>query len=354
MSTFAEEIEEQPKALQKLIDNISSIEYGVSKIASKVSRIAFFGMGSSLYSVFPAVYLLRASGISADYYDASEASWYLPKEWFKKVDVCVLVSQSGETVEIRNLIDKIKDTNVVKIGITANINSYLWANSDITLDILSGKERSVGSTKTHMNSVIANILFSMIITRQLEREIRNVQKLPHMLETVIVEAHKDVDVLLNSGIVDKIDGSIITSRGFALGEVYQSALTLNEIARVNVFPISAGMLKHGPMELFVDKRGMICFIPDSPNRHLLIKLCREISNKSGFTWIISNSTVEMNDMLSVSDRLIFANSVNADLPEYLQNLLFLPYVQILSYRIRKAKKIADDDFHLISKVTTEE
>ena len=354
MFLFAKEIEEQPQALQKLVDNIPSVERELSKIhlhALSSPRIAFFGMGSSLYSAFASVYLLRSAGISADYYDASEALWHFSQEWFRNVDICVFVSQSGETVEIRNLVDKVKRTNVLKMGVTANVNSYLGMNSDIVLDISSGRELSLGSTKTHMNSVVTNIVFSLFITKRLKMERKNIQSLPVLLEEIVSKAREEVNEFSYFEIADKIEGSVITSRGFALGEVYQSALTLNEIARVSVFAISAGMLRHGPLELFAEKRGIICFIPKSPSAKLLIKLCRDISHISSFAWIISDEEVK-NDVPNESS--IHVTSLNTGLAEYLQNLIFLPYIQFLSCKIREMKKIPDDDFRLISKVTTKE
>ncbi len=347
---FEEEIKEQPEALQRLLDNIPKMSKDFSKIAKgNFSKIAFFGMGSSLYSTIPAVYLLRSFGIDAEYHDASEALWYFSKRWFNNVDVCVFVSQSGETVEIRELLDKLNDVSTIKLGITANVESYLGNNSDIVVNILSGEERAVGSTKTHMNSVLTSVIFSLVLSNSLEKELKNLQKLPPILDSCLLKASNDVENFLNKYPYKQIDASIITSRGYALGEVYQSALTLNEIARLEVFPISAGMLRHGPMELFAEKKGVTCFVPDSKTKPLLTKLCHQIANQTDFTWILSNSPIKIENTGTIINDVI-----NSDLPEYLQSLLFLPYAQLLACKVRKRKKIENDEFRFISKVTTEE
>ncbi len=346
---FAKEIEEQPGALQNLIENIPSIEKELSRLKVESPKIAFIGMGSSLYAAIPSVYLLRKFGIDADYFDASEVVRYFEENWIKKFDICVLVSQSGETFEIRKLIAKIRNLNLLKIGVTAHTKSHLGMNTDVNLDILSGEEKAIGSTKTHTNSVVALIVFSLILTKQLKKEIKNVRKLPNVMAMSIRKAHQSVKTFLKDKIATEFEGTVITSTGFALGEIYQSALTLNEISRTNVLAVSTGMLRHGPMELFVDKRGFIQFVPDSKDKNTLVDFSRMICQNAKFTWIVSNGSI---DSIPPSKSTLI-DSMNFDLPEYLQSISFLPYMQILSYEIRKAKGIGDDEFHLIRKVTTE-
>lgn len=345
VSVFAQEIEEQPETLKDLIDKIPSIKMELSKI-DKYHKIVFVGMGSSLYASIPSVYFLRQSGIDADYIDASEAIRYFDKKLFEQFDICVLVSQSGETTEILRILDMIKELNILMIGVTAHVKSHLGAQVDIILDIFSGEEKAMGTTKTHINSVLTLLIISLIFAKRLENELENIQKLPNALELSIHKGRRNVEKLLKYSI--EFENSIITTTGFALGEVYQAALTLNEIARVNVFPISTGMFKHGPIELFADKRSFIQFIPDVQDKNLLVDLGCNIVNRAKFSWIISNSQIDL-DCGSFDKSVIF-DSINSDLPEYLQGVLFLPYVQILSDEIRKIKGIEENEFYLISKV----
>ncbi|WP_036223849.1 SIS domain-containing protein [Mesoaciditoga lauensis] len=349
MSNFEEEIKEQPGALQRFLNSISSLRKTLLRIASfHPIRIAFFGMGSSLYATIPAVYLLRSAGISANYYDASEALWYIPQKWFDNIDMCVFVSQSGETIEIRKLLDKIRNSKVLKVGITANTKSYVANNCDEVIDIFTGKERALGSTKTHMNSVVASLVLSMFLANS-EGQVKHLMKLPSIVNDSILRASSTVEDLFKKIDVNKFNDSVITSRGFLLGEVYQSALTLNEISRVSALAISTGMLKHGPMEIFSERRGITCFVPSSSVRTLLIKFCQSIVSHVDFIWIMSNGALD----IELSPHL-FKVETNFDLPEYLQGLIFLPYIQILAYRIRKMKNLEDDEFYFIKKVTTEE
>lgn len=351
MSAFYDEVFQQPEAVESLLANVEYYRQKVRGLFPLPSqRVVFFGMGSSLYASVHATYLLRMYGIDADAYDASEGLWYISNGWFDNVSVVVLVSNSGETVEILRLLERLKGSHAVKVGFTSNLKSALAKGVDLCFDIFSGEEKALGSTKSYTNSVLALVVFSLLLVGRLDGEVESLRALPSELARVLKLARDSVDDLPRE-VISSADGGVITTRGFGMSMVYQASLTFGEIARLNLLPISAGMLRHGPMEMMVERRGIICFVPDSANKELLVKLCREVSPVSSFCWIVANSLVDTAGLESGS---VFMDIVNTDLPEYLQGLLFLVYMQLFAYRVRKTKGISDEEFEMINKVTREE
>uniref|UniRef100_A0A7C5KCC7 Glutamine--fructose-6-phosphate aminotransferase [isomerizing] n=1 Tax=Thermodesulfobium narugense TaxID=184064 RepID=A0A7C5KCC7_9BACT len=331
VSKFANEIEEQPQNLQRLIDKIPLIKGNLSKIRSKNPRIVFFGMGSSFYAAISPAYLFISHGIEANFFDASEILCYASDEWFRKFDIVVFITQSGETSEIKSLIDRIAGfKNLMKVVITAHPESYVAKKADIVIDTYSDEEKAIGATKTYVNSVIAAFIFVLSFTEEYEKEIDFIRQMPYEIMNSIKKANKNVEMILNIKTADDFDSSVISSTGFVLSSVYQSVLTINAIASTNMFPISIGMLEHhGPERLFFKKRGFIAFIPSSLNKQSFVRLYNAIISTCGFCWIISCGPKG----LPLFDKLCFEDEIISDIPEYLQSLLFLPYMQILSYKI---------------------
>ncbi len=330
MSNFLKEVEEQPQSLQRLIDNISSIKKELTKIRLKFPKIAFFGMGSSLYAGISASYLLRSYGMDANFFDASEVEQYVGKDWFGNFDICVFISYSGETSEVKAVFNEIKNLDILRIGITANGESFVAKNSDLLIETYAGEEKSIGATKSYANSVLAAFILGLVMANRLEEEIGNLHAVPNEMIKSISGAHYGTERILNDENEIEFDNTVITSTGFAMSTVYQSVLTLNAIASVNAFPVSAGMLRHhGPEELFLKKHGLIEFIPNSASAKVLLELYEMLSKMSRFSWIISSDSIE----IFSHHRSTFVDRIDSKIPEYLQTLLFLPYVQILSHKI---------------------
>ncbi len=351
MSAFYNEVLQQPEAVRNILGNVDYYREKVSELLPlSGNRMVFFGMGSSLYASIHATYMLRMYGVDADAYDASEALWCFPDTWFKSAGVMVFVSNSGETVEILKLLERVKKVRAVKVGFTSDVNSSLGKGVDICFDIFSGREKALGSTKSYTNSVVALVLFVLLLTKRLDDEVAFLQRLPDEIESVLKAAVESV-CDLPEDTIRFIDGGVLTTRGFSMSMVCQASLTYSEIARINVLPISAGMFRHGPMEMMAERRGIICFVPDSANRELLLKLCRDVHTFASFCWIISNSIV---DTVGLESGNVLVDITNSSLPEYLQGLLFLVYMQLFAHRIRQFKGIGDEEFEMISKVTREE
>ena len=111
MSLMMEDIVQQPAALAGVRKFYNSPGAIPSKALRKlVTRwpptVVFTGMGSSLYAAYPAQAYLTSLGIRALVWETAELLHYHLKA-LKPDTLLVAVSQSGETVEIIRLLDRL-------------------------------------------------------------------------------------------------------------------------------------------------------------------------------------------------------------------------------------------------------
>jgi arabinose-5-phosphate isomerase len=141
-------IELEIQALKKLKKSInSSFNKAVYAIAKCQSKIIFCGVGKSskisakLSATFSSV---GSPSFSLSAGDASHGDLGS----ISKKDILILISYSGETHELRNIIEYAKKNKIILIGIVSKKNSILYKASDIKLFIPEVEEAGHGIVPT--------------------------------------------------------------------------------------------------------------------------------------------------------------------------------------------------------------
>jgi len=143
-------IETEIKSLKKLKSNINkSFDKAVNAILScKNGKIILSGVGKSgiigkkISSTFASV------GIPSFFVDASACS-HGDLGQISSNDVLILISFSGETTELKNIIQYAnRNKRIILIGIVSKKNSLLYKASDIKLFIPEVKEAGLGIVPT--------------------------------------------------------------------------------------------------------------------------------------------------------------------------------------------------------------
>jgi len=289
MATMMQEMLEQPAALRKLRDYYmkpGAIPVGqLRKLVSKwPPTVVFTGMASSMSAAYPAQVFLNSLGIRALVWETADLLHYHLK-FLGKDTLLVAVSQSGETVEIIELLKHIpKDLGVV--AVVNEENSTLARVARITLPTKAGPETTV-STKTY-NSAVAVLMYlafavagksTVSLNRALLRAAR-------AQERVIEKDHLAVLPLLE--LFDGRDSIVLLSRGPDLSTVNEGATYFKEVVRLPAEPMSAGQFRHGPLETISPERVFIVIARRWKTGKLLVKLAEFISSQGGKVILLSD------------------------------------------------------------------
>ncbi len=121
------------KALQNLKKNInSSFNKAVTQLAKCQAKVILCGVGKSGLIASKIAATLASVGTPAFSLSASEAS-HGDLGMVSKKDILILISNSGETSELKNIIQYAKRNKILLIGIVSQKDSILYKAADIKL-----------------------------------------------------------------------------------------------------------------------------------------------------------------------------------------------------------------------------
>ena len=130
-----EVIDLEIKALVKLKRSINeSFNLAVQQILKCQSKIILCGVGKSGLIANKVASTLSSVGTPAFYLSASDSS-HGDLGSISKKDILILISNSGETNELKNIIQYAKRNKILLIGVVSQKNSVLYKSADIKLFI---------------------------------------------------------------------------------------------------------------------------------------------------------------------------------------------------------------------------
>ena len=133
ISTAKDLINLEIRALQKLKKHINvSFSKAVDQIAKCQSKVILCGVGKSGLIASKIAATLASVGTPSFSLSASEAS-HGDLGMISKKDILVLISNSGETSELKNIIQYANRNKILLIGIVSKKESILYKASDIKL-----------------------------------------------------------------------------------------------------------------------------------------------------------------------------------------------------------------------------
>ena len=299
MDLMLDEIVQQPAALadlRKYYESPGAISRrSVRGLAAHwPPTVVFTGMGSSLFAAYPAQAYLASRGIRAVVWEAAELLHH-HLGILRPDTLLVAVSQSGETVEVTRLLERLPD----KVAVAAVVNverSTLARRGGLLLPMMAGRQANV-STKTYVCSVAVLMYLAFAITNESHRYLTQVLlKAIHAQERILERHH-----LVMAPTVEFFNRPpyvALMSRGPDMASALQGAMMLKEVARMGAEPISAAQFRHGPIEIVNPDHRYVVFArqrqPDPRARRststgrLLLRLAKDIQSHGGKVLLLTD------------------------------------------------------------------
>lgn len=287
-NVFLSDVLDQPNAMRKAVAFWRTFSFQMEQLrALNPKQVLFTGMGSSHYCSQGAVILLNQGGIPARMESASEILHY-ERGSITPETVLVLTSQSGESGEIVELIQKLPAEQTI-VGLTNNPNSTLGRRADICLEMHVEPELAV-STRTYLASLV---LSDMVATALLKQDwgatLTKFEEAVDVLEDFL----KD-HALMQQKIADFTGhpASICyLGRGFGRATAECGGLFTRETAKYPALSFDSGEFRHGPYEMVDDAFRAIVFAPQGVGLAFQKNLTEAISSHQGRVVFVTDGEV---------------------------------------------------------------
>ena len=356
---MAKEIEEQPTTLKNCIkEYVDDINNDINILnfpwdLKEINSITLIGCGTAYHSCLMAKYWfeeLTTLDVTIDI--ASEFRYR--KNRFKKDNLYIFVSQSGETADTYAALDICNKNNMKTCSVVNVIESSIARDSNFVLPIHCGPEIGVASTKAFLGQLL--VLYILILKlsslrKNLDKDIyiqkiKDLKKLPKLVEETLLTVNKIQSV---SSTFTDAKGSMFLGRGFSYPIALEGALKLKELSYVHAEGYPAGEMKHGPLALIEDGMPVVVLAPRDNYYTKTISNMQEVIARGAKVLLITNKSSD--EVLSENIwETIEVENANNDLLPF---LLTIPLQKLAYYSALKKGYDIDKPRNLAKSVTVE-
>ena len=347
MSTpLFENILAQPDALQSVLDAHSSEGFSSLKRSAGVLRnsrkIILTGMGASLFACGPLRYMLSSRGVTTSVAESAELLHFLPAIFDAETSV-VLVSRSGESIEVIKLLDILEGRGSRTVGV-ANVPDTTLPSRTTESILLRSPADQLVAIQTYVATLATLLLLGAAYLGELESATSELQTAITLLRAYIPECveasqHWKDFISWNSPLY-------LLGRGPSLASVEEGVLLMHETAKSPAVGMSIAQFRHGPVEAAdEDMRAVLVgtqSLTVSHDRQLAADLKQMGADVRWIGPLDNNSEIKA------------LASWPARVPALFQPVFEVTPLQLLAYRTAEARGITPGDFRWAPTITSSE
>lgn len=267
------EIDEQPTVMRKLISTYSDengklkVDPAIVKTVQESDRIYILAAGTSYNAGFAAKNMIeRLTDTPVELGVASEWGYNMPL--LSKKPMFILLTQSGETADSRQVLVKANEMGIPSLTVTNVPGSTLSREATYTMLLHAGPEIAVASTKAYTAQIAALAFLSKAVGEANGKKEAIEFDLVHELS--IVAQSIEATLSEKEAISEKVEKLLAATRNaFYIGRgndyyvAMEASLKLKEISYIQCEGFAAGELKHGTISLIEDVTPVIALISSS-------------------------------------------------------------------------------------------
>ena len=256
------EIDEQPTVMRKLISTYAddegniTVDPAIVKSVQEADRIYILAAGTSYNAGFASKAMFeKLTDTPVEIGVASEWGYNIPL--LSKKPMFVLLSQSGETADSRQVLVKANEMGIPSLTVTNVPGSTLSREATYTMLLHAGPEIAVASTKAYTAQIAALAFLAKAVGEANGKKEALEFDLVHELS--IVAQSIEATLSEKDMISKKVENLLATTRNaFYIGRgndyyvAMEASLKLKEISYIQCEGFAAGELKHGTISLIED------------------------------------------------------------------------------------------------------
>ncbi|KAJ3048415.1 glutamine--fructose-6-phosphate transaminase (isomerizing), partial [Rhizoclosmatium hyalinum] len=255
-------------------------------------------------------------------------------------DVCIFVSQSGETKDTLLALQYCKERGALCVGVTNTVGSTISRDTHCGVHINAGPELSVASTKAYTSQFIALTLIALKLSddnlAKVERRREIINGLQNLSSNIKKVLAKDAEIKDIAYKHKDITNLILLGRGYHSAACLEGALKIKEVSYIHAEGILAGELKHGPLAL-IDKDMPIILMMNKDKHYVDVENAyAQVTARFGNPILICNED-DTNEKIAKSLKIRVPGTTDA-----IQGIVNIIALQLFSYHIAVARGFNPD------------
>jgi len=302
------EIMEEPKAIR---DTVSPrIKNGMPDISEtgipdeflkKIKRVQIVACGSALHAGLVGREVIESlCRIPAFAEIASEFRYRDPI--IGEGDLCIIVSQSGETADTLAALREAKKKGAKTLSIVNVVSSSIARESDGVLYTWAGPEIAVATTKAYSAQLAAMYLIAikiahvkgMISDDGAKKYCEALQNIPALTEKML---KKESEMQFLAANYINRDNVFFIGRGLDFAAAMEASLKLKEISYIHSEAYAAGELKHGTISLIEDGMMVVALATDKRLYEKMVSNIKEVKARGADVVLVTCESFEVEEGL---------------------------------------------------------
>ncbi len=356
---MAKEIDEQPLTIKKCINEYidkKNNEISIFNFPWKIkdiSSITLVGCGTAYHSCLIAKYWFEQL-TSFDIHIDIASEFRYRKNRFKKDNLYIFVSQSGETADTYAALDLCNKNNMKTCSIVNVVESSIARDSKFVLPIHCGPEIGVASTKAFLGQMLVLYLLCLKMGKlnddiKKKDYISKIKSLLNLSKNIELSLKSENDIQTISNSFTNIKGSMFLGRGYSYPIALEGALKLKELSYIHAEGYPAGEMKHGPLALIEDGMPVVVIAPRDEYYKKTMSNMQEVIARGAKVLLITNKSTDEIFSENIWQKIEVENTDDDLLPF----LITIPLQKLAYYTALKKGYDIDKPRNLAKSVTVE-
>ncbi|BCP61552.1 glucosamine-fructose-6-phosphate aminotransferase [Streptococcus parasuis] len=323
------EIDEQPTVMRKLISVYTNeagqvtVDADIIKAVQEADRIYILAAGTSYHAGFASKdFLEKLTDTPVELGISSEWGYNMPL--LSKKPLFVMISQSGETADSRQVLVKANEMGIPSLTVTNVPGSTLSREATYTMLLHAGPEIAVASTKAYTAQIATLAVLAKAVGDANGNAFAKDFDLVHELS--IVAQSIEASLSEKDLIAEKVEKLLATTRNaFYIGrgsDYYvsmEASLKLKEISYIQCEGFAAGELKHGTISLIEDGVPVLALISNHPHlaSHTRGNIQEVVARGANVLTIVDEAVAKEEDDITVTTVHPFLSAIAMVVPTQL-------------------------------------
>jgi glucosamine--fructose-6-phosphate aminotransferase (isomerizing) len=334
------EIHEQPAATRRTFAHRASTETGSVQLEGipltaadwqGLRRLSIVACGTSYHAgLIGRWYFEDLARLPTTVEIASEFRYRTPL--IGAGDVCVFVSQSGETADTLGALRLARSLGARPLAVCNVPGSSLTRDADGVAMTYTGPEIGVASTKAFTAQVATLLLMALqagrargtVSAEQARALLHDLAGLPAALDATL---EKEERILALASLYREHRDFFFLGRGVQYPVALEGALKLKEIAYVHAEAFPAGEMKHGPLALIDPAKVTFALTPGGPTHGKMVSTIEEVKARDGQVVALCDERDEV--VAPLVDHVIHVPATS----EYLAPCVMVVPLQLFAYHM---------------------